>query len=65
MTTSPDRRAPPPRLEARKRAIAAKGLLLLASALDSAFGGTPPVPAADAATTSPTSSPRSPATSAA
>ncbi len=29
-------------LEARKRAIAAKGLLLLSSALDSAFGGTPP-----------------------
>jgi hypothetical protein len=34
-------------LEARKRAIAAKGLLLLASALDSAFGGAPPVPSAD------------------
>jgi len=29
-------------LEARKRAISAKGLLLLASALDSAFGGVPP-----------------------
>ncbi len=29
-------------LEARKRAISAKGLLLLSSALDSAFGGTPP-----------------------
>jgi hypothetical protein len=29
-------------LEARKRAIAARGLLLLSSALDSAFGGTPP-----------------------
>lgn len=29
-------------LEARKRAIAAKGLLMLSSALDSAFHGTPP-----------------------
>jgi hypothetical protein len=29
-------------LEARKRAISARGLLLLSSALDSAFGGTPP-----------------------
>ncbi len=29
-------------LEARKRAISAKGLLMLSSALDSAFGGTPP-----------------------
>jgi len=34
-------------LEARKRATAAKGLLLLSSALDSAFGGTPPAPSAD------------------
>jgi len=33
-------------LEARRRAIAAKGLLMLSSALDSAFGGTPP-PASD------------------
>jgi UDP-N-acetylglucosamine:LPS N-acetylglucosamine transferase len=29
-------------LEARKRAIASKGLLMLSSALESAFGGTPP-----------------------
>jgi hypothetical protein len=29
-------------LEARKRAISAKGLLMLSSALDSAFGGVPP-----------------------
>jgi hypothetical protein len=29
-------------LEARKRGISAKGLLLLSAALDSAFGGTPP-----------------------
>ncbi|MEO8842150.1 MAG: hypothetical protein ABI591_26025 [Kofleriaceae bacterium] len=29
-------------LEARKRAISARGLLMLASAMDSAFGGTPP-----------------------
>ncbi|HEY5922847.1 MAG TPA: hypothetical protein VIV11_14310 [Kofleriaceae bacterium] len=29
-------------LEARKRAISAKGLLMLSSALDSAFGGAPP-----------------------
>ena len=34
-------------LEARKRAVAAKGLLLLSSALDSAFGGTPLPPSAD------------------
>ena len=34
-------------LEARKRAVAAKGLLLLGSALDSAFGGTPPPPSHD------------------
>jgi hypothetical protein len=34
-------------LEARKRAVSAKGLLLLSSALDSAFGGTPPAPAPD------------------
>jgi len=34
-------------LEARKRAVAAKGLLLLASALDSAFGGTPQPPTPD------------------
>ncbi len=36
-------------LEARKRAIAAKGLLLLASALESAFGGVPHPPTADGA----------------
>ena len=36
-------------LETRKRAIAAKGLLLLASALDSAFGGSPPAPTPDGA----------------
>lgn len=36
-------------LEARKRAIAAKGLLMLSSALDSAFGGTPPAPTSDGA----------------
>jgi hypothetical protein len=34
-------------LEARKRAIAAKGLLLLSSALDSAFGGSPQPATAD------------------
>lgn len=34
-------------LEARKRAIAAKGLLLLSSALESAFTGTPPPPTSD------------------
>ena len=34
-------------LESRKRSIAAKGLLLLSSALDSAFTGTPPPPTAD------------------
>ncbi|MBA3397915.1 MAG: hypothetical protein H0T89_35150, partial [Deltaproteobacteria bacterium] len=34
-------------LEARKRAITSKGLLLLSSALDSAFTGTPPPPTAD------------------
>jgi hypothetical protein len=34
-------------LEARKRAVASKGLLLLASALDSAFGGTPQPPTSD------------------
>jgi hypothetical protein len=34
-------------LEARKRCIAAKGLLLLSSALDTAFTGTPPGPTAD------------------
>ena len=34
-------------LEARKRAVAAKGLLLLASALDSAFGGAPASPSSD------------------
>ena len=34
-------------LETRKRAIAAKGLLLLSAALDSAFGGTPPSPTPD------------------
>ncbi len=36
-------------LEHRKRAISAKGLLLLASALDSAFTGTPHPPTADGA----------------
>jgi hypothetical protein len=36
-------------LEARKRAVAAKGLLLLGSALDSAFGGAPPAPTSDGA----------------
>ncbi|HLL24435.1 MAG TPA: hypothetical protein VK427_20025, partial [Kofleriaceae bacterium] len=36
-------------LEARKRSIAAKGLLLLSSALDSAFNGAPPTPSADGA----------------
>jgi hypothetical protein len=36
-------------LEGRKRAISAKGLLLLASALDSAFGGTAQPPTADGA----------------
>lgn len=36
-------------LEARKRAVSAKGLLLLPSALDSAFGGSPPSPLADGA----------------
>ena len=36
-------------LEVRKRAISAKGLLLLASALDSAFGGSAPPPTADGA----------------
>jgi hypothetical protein len=34
-------------LEARKRAVAAKGLLLLSSALDSAFGGAPASPSSD------------------
>jgi hypothetical protein len=34
-------------LEARQRATAAKGLLLLASALDAAFAGAPPVPTSD------------------
>src|SRR5512140_1357018 len=34
-------------LEARKRAVAAKGLLLLSSALDSAFGGALPSPTSD------------------
>lgn len=34
-------------LEARKRGIAAKGLLLLSSALEAAFHGTPPSPTAD------------------
>ena len=34
-------------LEARRRAVAAKGLLLLGSALDSAFGGTPQPPTSD------------------
>ncbi|MGE0872627.1 MAG: hypothetical protein AB7P03_28995 [Kofleriaceae bacterium] len=36
-------------LEARKRATAAKGLLLLSSALDAAFGGAPLSPTADGA----------------
>jgi len=36
-------------LETRKRAVAAKGLLLLSSALDSAFHGTPPGPTPDGA----------------
>lgn len=36
-------------LEQRKRAVAAKGLLLLASALESAFAGTPPQPTGDGA----------------
>ena len=36
-------------LEARKRAIAAKGLLLLSSALDSAFGGAMPAASGDGA----------------
>jgi hypothetical protein len=36
-------------LEARKRAVTAKGLLLLSSALDSAFGGAPPSPTSDGA----------------
>jgi hypothetical protein len=36
-------------LEARKRGVAAKGLLLLSSALESAFGGTLPTPTADGA----------------
>jgi hypothetical protein len=34
-------------LEIRKRCIAAKGLLLLSSALESAFGGSPPGPTGD------------------
>jgi len=34
-------------LEVRRRAVAAKGLLMLSSALDSAFGGTPPQPSSD------------------
>jgi hypothetical protein len=34
-------------LEARKRAVAAKGLLLLSSALDAAFGGALPSPSSD------------------
>ncbi|HEX4421646.1 MAG TPA: hypothetical protein VH165_27225 [Kofleriaceae bacterium] len=34
-------------LETRKRAVAAKGLLLLSAALDSAFGGAPPAPTHD------------------
>jgi len=34
-------------LEARKRAIPAKGLLLLSSALEHAFGGAPPSPTSD------------------
>ncbi len=36
-------------LEARKRGIAAKGLLMLSSALDSAFHGSPPHPTEDGA----------------
>jgi len=36
-------------LEARKRAVAAKGLLLLSSALDAAFGGALPSPSSDGA----------------
>jgi len=36
-------------LEARRRAIAAKGLLMLSSALDSAFSGAPPGPTPDGA----------------
>jgi hypothetical protein len=36
-------------LEARKRAIPAKGLLLLSSALDAAFAGAPPSPVGDGA----------------
>ncbi len=36
-------------LEARKRGISAKGLLMLASALETAFGGTLPAPTADGA----------------
>jgi hypothetical protein len=36
-------------LEARKRAVAAKGLLLLSSALDSAFAGALPSPSSDGA----------------
>src|SRR5262249_35986329 len=34
-------------LEARKRAVQAKGLLLLSAALDSAFGAAPPQPSSD------------------
>src|SRR5690606_6954712 len=36
-------------LEARKRGISAKGLLMLSSALDSAFSGSPPGPTGDGA----------------
>ena len=36
-------------LEARKRCVSARGLLMLASALDSAFGGTPPAVSDDGA----------------
>ncbi|MFN0250315.1 MAG: hypothetical protein ACKV2T_25780 [Kofleriaceae bacterium] len=36
-------------MEARKRGVGAKGLLLLSSALESAFGGTPPPPTPDGA----------------
>ncbi|HTR56377.1 MAG TPA: hypothetical protein VMJ10_37140 [Kofleriaceae bacterium] len=36
-------------LEARKRGVAAKGLLMLASALESAFGGVPPAASGDGA----------------
>jgi hypothetical protein len=36
-------------LETRRRAVAAKGLLMLASALDSAFAGAPPPPTEDGA----------------